>query len=72
MTPRSAVAHAPPGSDLTGMPPWSLRGFRLLAPALIAACQSGDGDTITDLCSAPEPPPGLAGGVATDPLDKEQ
>lgn len=57
MTLHPAVAYTPPGSDLIEPPPWSLRGFRLLAPALIAACRSGDGDTITDLCAAPEPPP---------------
>lgn len=72
MITRPATGYTPPGSDLIDPPTWSLRGFRLFAPALIAACRSGDGDTITDLCAAPEPPPGLAGGVAADPLDKEQ
>lgn len=56
MITRPATGHTPPGSDLIDPPTWSLRGFQLLAPALIAACQSGDGDTITDLCAAPEPP----------------
>ena len=57
MTPHPAVAYTPPGSDLIEPPAWSLRGLQLLAPALIAACQSGDADTIIDLCTGAEPPP---------------